>query len=232
MVESTELDVLVKTAIAKIEAGTLTMEALLEALAPDVPPAAEVEAQAPMPVAITPEQREAITKVGEVFGKVVPTERRTLQATEVASLIEEKQTLDELKKMAEARHESIRTTVFNHFDVEAEAEGKAADAYRDKRGHYILTGEARATPEVGKKFTREVRQQGPSLNASALEALARDDDFADLTWDDYLKMTTQVRVVDENKVMLALKKKPDLVKAIARATNPGSRTASLNLRKA
>jgi hypothetical protein len=229
---STDLDSLVRTAIQKVNEGSLTMSALLKALSPR-PAEVAPPAQAPMPVAITDEQRRAVERVGEVFGRVVPTERRALQPAEVTALVEEKETLDALKKMAESRQESLRTTIFNHLDVEAEGseDFDADDLGRDARGHYTAKGEVRGTPGTAKKFTREVREGAPTLDSEALKALVEDPEVA-FTHEDYLAMTTQIRVVDENKVMLALKKNPALVHAVARATRPGSRTASLNLRKA
>lgn len=229
--EQTELDTLVKSAVEQVNKGSLSMSDLLKALAPH-PAEVVAPAEAPVPVAITDEQRKAIDKVAEVFGKVVPTERRTLQPAEVTSLVEEKETLDALKKMAEARQESLRTTIFNHLDIEVEEAGGAEDADRDSRGHYAVKGEVQGTPGTAKKFTREVRQNAPTLDAEALKALAEDPEFEGFTHEDYLAMTTQTRVVDENKVMLALKKNPSLVHAVAQATRPGNKTTSMFLRKA
>jgi hypothetical protein len=45
-------------------------------------------------------------------------------------------------------------------------------------------------------------------------------------------MTTQVRVLDENKVMLELKKHPELIDALGEAVTKTSQTGSFNVRKA
>jgi hypothetical protein len=230
---STELDRLVSAAVEKVESGTLTMAALLKALSPNpVEPAAP--AKPPMAAVITDEERKALARVVEVFGKVVPTERRALQPTEVDALVEEKQVLDQIKKMAEKRlADGVRPAVFNHFDTEAEAaEGfDPEDTLRDKDGYYVLDGEATGTGSTGMRFTRETREGAPTLDATALKALAEDPEFEGFDHKDYLSMTTQVRVLDESKVMLALKKNPRLVMAVAQATKPGSKTNSFNLRK-
>lgn len=224
------LDLLVKAAAKEIDKGSITLKDVLSVLAPGRE-SADVPAVLPVPSQITEAQHKAVERVGKVFGKVVPTERRVLTSVEVASLVDEKQTLDEIKKMAVGRQENIRITIFNHLDVEAEGAGKNRDALRDNHGFYILGGEVRGEPDTPKKFTREVRDSAPSLNTEALKNLA-DDPEVDFTHQDYLKMTTQVRVVDENKVLLAMKKDPRLILAISNAINPGKKISSMNLRNA
>lgn len=231
--QSTELEVLVGKAVEKINSGALSMSDLLKALAPHA--VAEGKPSTPTPTAavISDDERKALAKVVEVFGQVCPTEKRALLATEQDALIEEKQCLDTVKKMAEKRlTEGIRTIVFNHFDTEAEADEDfdPEQVERDKSGFLLTDGEAPGTGNTGKKFTREVREGAPTLDVDGLKALADDPDFEEFTHKDFLAMTRQVRVVDENRVMEVLKKKPTLVTAIARATKPGKKTVSLNLR--
>lgn len=222
-----DLEQVVRLVVDRINDGSLSFGDLLKHLAPP-PPTPVVPAHAPVPAHITDEQRLAINKLDTVFGKVVPTDRRKLQPVEVTALVEEKRTLDQLKKLAEDRHEGMRTTIFNHLDIEAEEAGVASDTTpRDKRGHYVLPGEALGAPGTGKRFTREVREGSPSLDAEALKKLVGSLDF---TNDDYLEMTTQTRLVDEHKVMLALKKKPSLIQVIKAATRRSEPTAAINLR--
>ncbi len=225
-----ELDSLVKAAVEKVNEGSITLNDVLSALSPSQE-SAEIPAVLPVPPQITSAQNLSVEKVADVFGQVVPTERRALSSTESAALVEEKETLDELKKMAESRQRNIRITVFNHMDVEAEGQEITKEAIRGGDGHYILAGEARGEPDTSKRFTREVRNNAPALSADALKNLVDDPD-ADFSHEDYLGMTTQVRVMDENKVLLALKKDPRLIVAIAGAVRPGSKSSSMYLRKA
>lgn len=231
---STEID-LVGKAVERLQSDKpVSMTDLLKVLRPDPVGPEKVSEKVPAPAAITKEQRAALERVMEVFGQVVPTERRALQPAEVSSLLEEKRVLAEVEKMAKKRVESIRTTVYNHLDVEAEQDDSfdAEHTLKDKDGHYILKGEARGTENDGEKFARETREGSPTLDVEALKALADDPDFEGLDHKTYLSMTTQTRVVDEAKVMLALKKDPSLVSAIARASKPGNLTSSFNVRKA
>jgi hypothetical protein len=125
----------------------------------------------------------------------------------------------------------MRTTIFTHLDIEAEEAGLTATAHLDKRGHFIVRGECLGAPGTGKKFTREVREGSCTLNADTLKSLIDRPDL-DFTNEDYLEMTTQTRVVDEHKVMLALKRKPSLINAIREATERSEPSAALYLRNA
>jgi len=118
------------------------------------------------------------------------------------------------------------------MDIEAEKADLIDDeSLRSDQGYYILGGRRLGTSDAPKQWSREVRQNAPSLNTVSLQALADNPDV-DFDHDDFLAMTTQTRVVDENKVMLALKKNPQLVVALQDAVVPGSKSASLYLRKA
>lgn len=232
MTSSSTEDSLVRQAVSKlVEDEEVSLDVILKTLAPknhqDVAPA-----DAPLPVRITKKQREALDQLPSVFGSVVPVERRLLQEEEVTSLIEERMTLDEVGKLAADRKESIRTTIFNHLDVEAEESGvtEVVDE-RDDRGHYKIPGQVHS-PDHAKMFSREIRDQAPAISIAVLEELADDPDYPQFTRDDFLAMTTQTRVIDENKIMIRLRKSPGLVEAIALATVPGKRVASLNLRNA
>jgi hypothetical protein len=228
--ETSDLDTLVRAAVAEINKGSITLVDLLKTLAP-TPTSEVMSATLPVPAEITQEQRDALEKVVEVFGKVVPTERRALVPTEISDLVEEKETLDQLKGMVASRHENIRTTIFNHFDVEAEERGIPDGTVITKDSHYALPGEARGLPDTPQKFTRQISNVSPSLNLDVLRTLEEDPDV-EFSHKDYLAITDQVRVLNEHKLMLALKKNPKLIVAIARAIKKGSKTASMYLRKA
>ncbi len=231
----------VTTAIRKVNEGAISFADLLKLVAPPPPPEVAPAQPAPVP-GITAEQRKALERVVEVFGKVVPTERRVLTVPEVGQLIEERMTLDAITDLAEKRKEGIRTTVCNHLDLELEAEATKSGAelpHRDDKGHYVANGKAR-NPDQPKQFSRETRGSSPTLDPEALRLLADDAGLqaklaeAGITFThaDYLAMTRPVRVVDEAQVMLHLRKNPHLVHAIKLATTSKPSTASVYLRKA
>lgn len=224
--QSTEA--LVRQVVAKIEDGAVSLSDLLKIVAakPDPLPVPE---HLPLPAQITPDQRKALERLPEVFGRVVPVERCSLQPVEVKALHVERETLDEIEKMAAKRKEGIRTAVCNHLDVlfERTQAEEAQAAPRDKDGHYVVAGKT-PIPDSDKCFSREVRGGAVALSPALLQALV---EAGELEHDDYLAMTTQERVLDENKVMLRLKKKPNLVSVLAKATTVGHSTASLYVRK-
>lgn len=237
----------VQAALAKVSTGAISYTDLIKLIAP--PPTMPVPpAEAPEVPAITDEQRAALDRVLEVFGVVVPDERRALTVPEIGSLVQERMTLDRIENLAKKRKEGIRTTVCNHLDVQIEEEARraaeAGEPYemppRDEKGHYVADGKARA-PGQPQQFSRETKSGGVSVDPEALRLLADEPNIhqslldavgVDFTHDDYLAMTSPRRVLDENKVMLHLRTKPQLIHAIAAATTAAPRTASLCLRKA
>lgn len=227
--ESVELDVLVRTAIQKVEEGSISLDELLTAITPADSKPVPAPSRPPLPLKLTDEQQAALKKVTEVYCKVVPTERRELEPAEVAALVEEKSVLDQIKKMAEARHKDIRAIIFNHMDVEAERTGLADESTprEEKTGHYILEGEVYGTPDAPGGFKRTISNYAPSVSEAALKALADDPTVEDFTHDDYLAMTEQTRVLNENKMMLHLKKRPELISLLTKAITPGSKRISI-----
>ena len=145
-------------------------------------------------------------------------------------MMAEREDLDALEKYIKARKDAHRTMVFNHLDIEAEEAEMVADT--DTKGHVLAKGEVASTG--GHRFTRELRAGSPTVTAEALEELViRGDVVSDDVFDheDYLACTTQVRVLDEEKTLLHMRKNPDIVQALAAAATPGRVTASLNRRK-
>ena len=192
-----------------------------------VQPTADVAEITPaLPVAITANQQAAIEALPSVYGKVVPTTKRTLSQSEIEALYTERKALDELEKLAKVRRESIRTAIVNHLDESIDdTEGLEQDA----DGHYLYAQLVRV-PTQSENFSWEIRQAAASLDADALAELDRE---GKIDHELYLSMTTQVRVVDEMKVMAAIQTQPaEALEAIAQATRPGKTTGALYVRKA
>ena len=224
---STEI---VRTAVERqlADGQIVSLADLKKALAqPAVQPPAP--AKVPLPKQITAAQRDALEILPTVFGRVVPTEKRLLQPTELTDLHTERQTLDVVEKMAAARKADIRTAVVNHFDVQA---GEAEGAFRDSEGH-VLTAAKAPIPGTDQAFSWEVRDgSGGDITDQALQDLVKNPDSS-FTHDDYLAMTSQVRVVDEPKLLLHLRKHPELAAELAKAITPkGAPVGSFYVRSA
>lgn len=172
---------------------------------------------------------DTIVKASKEVAPLTVTERRKLDQAEVDTLMAERDELDVLEKYIKARKAAHRTMVFNHLDIELEAAGKTGPTSKD--GHYITDGELVTTG--GHRFTREIRTGAPVLTAEALEDLVAEDGVSEDVFShaDYLACTTQVRVLDEEKTLIHLRRNPEAVEALALAAMPGTATASLNRRK-
>lgn len=208
------------------EDGALELDKLLKLVAPEPKPVKAPDT-APLPRVITEDQQAALARLEKVFGAINPTEPRELEPSEIPMLIEERMTLDTVKKMTEARLADITVIAHNHLDAEAEESGEAKKAERDNKGHYVLPGVV-ADIKAGKGLRREVREGAPTLTEAGLRAL---DEAGELDHEDYLAMTTQTRYVDEAKVTLLLRKKPELVKVIRPAITPPTKSTAVYLRK-
>lgn len=229
--ENASLEARTKAGIEKVNSGSVKLADLLKVLAP--PPANPETKPASVLAAVIPKTTvEALERLPEVYGSVVPTERRALTTVEVSSLMDEAQTIGSIEKTMAKRKADIRTTVFQHFDVTLEGtEGFDPDAEpRDKDGFYVHEAKAETEPGQEYTFTREVREPAPSLSEKDLYDLI-DDESVEFTKEDYLAMTRQVRILDEAAITIALRKKPELVAALAKVLKPGTKTASFNTRK-
>jgi hypothetical protein len=207
----------------------LSYDELLRKLSPAVAPRAEIEVlDLPDVSPLSDDQKAALVKLPLVYGKVVPDTVRALEPAELQSLLEERYVLDEIEATIKKRKESIRSAICNHIDKQHEGEDGVE---RDDKGHVLIKEKVKVTGQP-KCFSLELRTEAPEATAEGLKALADDPEFSEFTHDDYLEMTVPARVVDEHRVMLALRKNPVLLRALAKATRPGRTTASLYVRKA
>jgi hypothetical protein len=259
--EQTPQSVALERAIAAvtpgIEDGTITWDKLAAALRPE--PAIEVApARVAVVRVISDAVKAKIAKLPEVFAKVTPDTVRVLEPAEVEALLVERDTMDDIVTELGARKEDIRTTVLNSFDAKIIEERCLAEdgngllcyqkkheegdhAYqfvpRTKDGHFAPETEGskwtdHGEGKTGEQFSWERKSNSKAdISVPELERLANDEEFEFISHKEYLSMTTQVRVFDPNKAMLAIKKNPKLIVAVAEATRPGSVSAALNIRK-
>lgn len=222
--------------LAQIRQGdSVTLKDLVAAVAP--PPSLDTQpVEPPLPSEITDDERAALAHIQDVYGSVVPSTRRMLEPSEIASLVDERETATTIKGMVERRIEEIKHAALNHFDVRAEQEGIATPGETPVNGdgHYLLdkAQNMRAgAPGAPKEFAKEARAGTPRIDPDALKAIAEDPEDDRLSHEDYLAMTTQVRVFDEHKAMLAIRKDPNLAQAVAAASETSAPSTSLYLRK-
>lgn len=112
-------------------------------------------------------------------------------------------------------------------------------APRSSDGHFAPRAEGEAwyekgdgTSATGEQFAWERRANTKAaISPAMLKELADDPECNFFSHEDYLSFTRPERVFDENKAMLAIRKNPKLIMAIAKATRAGNVSAALNLRK-
>jgi hypothetical protein len=231
------LEVIPDDVLAAVNKGSITWANLAKALVRKRPTEAiPPPPKLPLAAKINDDQIKALTRLLEIFGSVVPSVRRALEPRERASLMEERQTLGVVENMVESRKDGIRTTILNHNDVTRESGngGKPLrDALIDKDGHYLADDkDIVAVPDSDKVFSWETSRREPEINLDRLKALSEDPAVPEFTHEDWLAMTVQTRVWDENKTMQHLKKNPKLLSVIARAAEPAVTRGALYVRKA
>jgi len=233
---TTELSPLIKqgqialregASLAAVAAAMLVEMPEVEALAPAVP-------TAPAPVVLTPEVKEALEQMAEVFAAVQPTERRTLTDTEVAALFLEREVVKQVSEVLAGREENIKEYVRNHMDVVAEETGRVdANTPRDTKGHYVVA--AKGEPErlnvagTNQAFSREFRAGSASVDGSRLLDMY---EAGEISREDYLAFTREMRVFDEDKALKAINDDPQRLAILARLAVPAQPSTALFVRKA
>lgn len=223
-------------------------EALADPYLPDVARTEMIPFPAvPAPVELTAEVKAALNDLPEVFGRVNPEVRRTLNDAEKHDVFVEREAISTLLKVLALRDEALKTIIRHHMDVDAEERGVAVPkavvdpetgeviveaTERTADGHYILCAkgapERTPIPGTNKDWSREYRNGSIGINTDVLERLVEEGEIDRET---YLAMTREVRVFDEDKARASATGKPALqdqiLFAIRKMTVRGKPTVSL-----
>lgn len=234
---TTELSPLIKqgqvalregASLAAVAAAMLAEMPEVESLLPAVP-------TAPAPVILTPEVKESLEQMAEVFAAVQPTERRLLTDTEVAALYIERDVVKQVGEVLAGREENIKEYVRNHLDIVAEETGRVdANTPRDGKGHYVVTSPSdkyEVLPVAGTNqvFRREFKNGKASVDGSRLLDMY---EAGDISREDYLAFTREMRVFDEDKALKAINDDPKRLEILARLAVPAKPSTALFVRKA
>jgi hypothetical protein len=210
-----------------LSTGTIDFAELVKALAPTTAPQPHKAAKPPAAVKLNEAQQNALARITEVYGQVVVSERRRLTAQEVSSLLAERAVLDELAAMAEKRKAAVRTMVSIDMDIQAAEAGKAEGKFYDSKGHLILDGFCPA--EDGQQgFVRKVCNRSAYVDEAVLVAM---DEAGEIPHEEYLAITEQKRVFNQERFMLYLKAHPDRVEALQAIVQPGSQYTDVRIGK-
>lgn len=203
-----------------------TIADLLRAVTPVETPKVELARESV--AVISPELKTALRRFTEVYGAVVLDSRRDLTEKELVALYDERHVMDALNKVINDRKEDIRKMVLNALDVRFEQTGQEASV--DSKGHYVVNG-ALNVPKTHQQFSWEVSEGTPSPDVDAFKSLADDPEIEEINHQDYLDVTVQTRVLDEDKLIEKIKSKPALVKYLDRFVKAGTPRGALYLRK-
>lgn len=210
-----ELETQVKRGIVALDKNAdLDLKALATAMMADEyePPKVEAFPELPKVRQLTDAARLAMTKLGEVFGRVQPTERRALDRVERAALVLERETIRQVQDELKGRDEAIKETVRTDMDVQAERDGRAnpLTTERDRHGHYLLCGPQKPdvlqVPEVNGRWERIFSKGKTSVSTDALLAMYEQ---GSISREEYLAFTEQVRVPSERKIMAFIRQHPE-----------------------
>jgi hypothetical protein len=171
----------------------------------------------PTPTTISEAEREALSRLPEVFGRVAPEAPAPLSSLEADALLVERTLLGTIEKLVKTRKDDIRAIVNNALDAALAESGEVDDdTPRDAHGWCLVPGEVAGDTEG--RFVRTVRRGSVSVDLDRLQQLADDPECNLLTHEDWLALTRQTRVFDEAKAALALRDNPELLRALAEAT--------------
>jgi hypothetical protein len=227
---TTDLVPLLKKGRIALRNGEATLQQVVSGLVAPLPEeAVTLVPSVPRTRVLTDDDRKALAKLPKVFGQVVVEERRVLTGAEIATLHEEREVVKKVTEVLTGRVDVINSNIRHHVDVAAEAEGLVdEDTPRDKDGHYILASKGNPTrvpiPGTNEDFSLEYRSgkdNGVFIDSNDLLDLYDD---GKISREDYLALTREVRVFDEDKAAKAVLKDERLLEVIAMAAKPKAPT--------
>lgn len=230
MSTSTEVTPYIERGKIALRKADATMKDLVLAVTDELPISNyvfDIPFPPPAPIrTITPVQAEALIALPDVFGKVQPGTRRTLSPEEIVALYKEREVIKTISELLDGREDDIKTTIRHHMDVDAEERGVAvpkakvdaasgevivAATERDANGHYVLCSKGKPErlpiPGTNQSWSREYRAGG--VNTDQGERLLALYESGEITREDYLAFTKEVRVYDPTKAMESIKKNPE-----------------------
>lgn len=192
-----------------------------------------VETPLPKPLVLSAAEQAALEAfAGQAANLMVPPNRRMMTMDELRQVNQFLATTKVVAKVVKrATEDTIKPAFHNHFDIVAERNGVAdpkTTPRHPKSGHYLLedkkSGKVDGLPASAE---REVRGGSVSLTVEGLQKLEEEGVIDRMT---FLSLTSQVRVVDEDKVMAAVRKNPGLVEKLRKATSVSDPTIALTIR--
>lgn len=203
---------------------------VLRAVRPEATTVTLAETPIPQDPSLNEDAWDAIDKVAGLLAALeLPKHRRMMTTAELEDVTRTYEALQLAQKGLDRARNEIKAAAFNHFDARAAHDGKITeDTQFTKEGWAVLPDKESAAVEgLRKILVREVSGGKITLPLESLRALVEDEK---LSQEDFLALTRQIRVVDEDRVMAWLRKNADRADTLAEATEVGKASASFWLR--
>jgi hypothetical protein len=213
--------------------GSVILATLRDANADTLP---EVKIPVAKKVELSDTEKAALTTLAAQLGAVVwPSDRRKMTTPELRSLLTLLETTKSLKSLVERLEKNEKIVFFNHFDVLAETrkEGVKASPHttpRHKDGFYAIPdSEGGVVEDLAVKATREVSASSVAISIEKLFDMVAEGRITKAT---FLRLTKQVRVIDEDAVFAEIRSDHSILPILKDATViTRAGNVSLNLRK-
>lgn len=209
-----------------------TLASVAKAMLTDEPFDAPKKAKPAVVVAMTDALVGALTVLPAVFAKKQVAEIRQLSPEELEILAEEYETLDAILKPLKTRQDAIKETVRHHFDQRGVASGRVDDDTEvDSNGHYVFARpqqpDVLPMPGTDKVWSNQYSSGSVSIQGEKLLAMYEAEE---ITRAQYLALTREVRVFDEEKAFASIAKDPSLLGIFKKIIKKGRPSNALYVR--
>ncbi len=219
--------------IIAIHAPGATLKTVAAALVADhTPPPVVVTPKPSVQIKMTDKLVRALTVLPAVFAKVQPETARALSLTEVKELDEEYAAIQEIAKALTARSNAIKNTMRIHMASVAVAHGDANSRTDiDAKGFPVVASQGAPqqlpVPETTHAWSLEYREAEVTVNDGQLVRMLND---GEITRAQYLALTKDVRVFDEDKAFASIVKDNSLLSVLRKITRKGTPSTALFIR--
>lgn len=218
---------LVQQGVEQIQQGKITLSDLFQSVM-DKPDPEVPDKRPEIPRPLTEDQRKALERLPDVYGKVVVTADRKLTKAELQSIVEERVVIDTLLTVLDKRKkDSIREVLSNHLD-HLLTEEEAATARMDTKGHYAVKQDV-PVEGTGKKVQRSVSGGKPRLTIEHVEELHAQGAIDRKTYLAITKKPDLPRVLDESGLHKAIQKDPRLFFLLGSVAEPTAPTTTIKV---
>lgn len=186
----------------------------------------------PTKVSMTDALVGALTVLPAVFAKKQVTEIRMLTPEELADLAEEQETIEAITKPLKTRLDAIKDSIRHHLDLRGVAGGRVtSETEVDANGHYVFAKPQQpdilAMPGTSKVWSNQYSSGSVQIDGDKLLTMY---ETGEITREQYLAFTKEVRVFDEAKAMASMAKDPSLLVIFRKIIKKGRAGSALYVR--